>query len=455
MKEAAVALTRRLMSSCHFVVVGAQTLRRSLVAVFAVAVVGLGHAAAASAATVTFDDHNYYPIVVRYVAAAGERNDVSLAYDPRGRTRFSDPGAVITARRPCTSIDAHTAMCPVDDRVRLALGDLDDRVTPAKHYSDELLINGGPGNDILHGSDNYGEAYDRLNGGGGQDQLYGGGGNDTLTDGDRDGAAGEAAPGPDILDGGGGGQDTLTYETRTKGVRVRAGVSANAGEPGERDRVAGIEQLVAGAGDDRLLGGQGYNKLHGGAGRDTLKGRGTADNLYGGSGADRVFGGGGSDVLFPGAGTDVIGCGAGNDRTYHVQAREVLPRSCDEVSFTWDGGREWDVRAYPTGTRTGSLRLSTGCPLVYFGDSEDGISCHGTVTVREVRGQHRLLARGFFSHGPIDGLDFEVPLARTATGYRWSTGQLGHATATTSVRISAVHTPTRPFKWTIRTLRHG
>jgi hypothetical protein len=81
------------------------------------------------------------------------------------------------------------------------------------------------------------------------------------------------------------------------------------------------------------------------------------------------------------------------------------------------------------------------------------VSCRGTLAVRESRGRHRLLARGYFSQGPIDGLGFKVPLALTAMGYHWSTGLLGHAAATVSVSVSAEHTPKRPFEWTIRAPR--
>ena len=49
--------------------------------------------------------------------------------------------------------------------------------------------------------------------------LTGGDGDDTLSDGDRDGAAANLAPGPDTLDGG-PGLDTLSYRRRTRGVVV-------------------------------------------------------------------------------------------------------------------------------------------------------------------------------------------------------------------------------------------
>jgi hypothetical protein len=434
------------------VAAGEQTFRVSLVSMFAVAVAGLGPPPAATAATVTARGDR-----VHYVAAPGELNDVSLAYPRIGfGTRISDSGAVITALRPCRSIDAHTSLCPlagVTQSVHLTLGDLDDRVTPTEHFSFDLVIDGGPGNDVLRGTD-YKHGSDRLDGGGGQDELYGDGGADTLTDGDRDGAAGDAAPGPDTLDGG-RGDDTLSYAQRTTGVRVRTGAGADAGERGEHDRVAAMENLVGGVGNDRLLGDRHDNSLRGRAGNDTIDGRDVGDELYGGPGDDRLFGGRGSDALYGGTGTDVFACGAGSDRSHDVQAGEALPRSCDDVEFTWDRRRFWGSRVYPTRTRTGSLSLSTECPVVFFSDySYDPMGCHGTITVRADRGQNRLLARGSFSHGPVDGEDFTVPLARTAPGYRWSTGQL-HPRATISVRIVAVRTPTRPFRWTLGTSRPG
>ena len=154
--------------------VRARALKISLVSVFAALAAGLAHASVASAATVTVRDRDGSPAIF-YVAGPGERNDVSLRTDFASEgetTTISDSGAVITTSRRCRSIDAHTAVCPTQyvNRAYIAVGDLDDRVTPEDFYEDMVIV-GGSGNDVLRGND---IGSDRLNGGGGQDQLYGG-----------------------------------------------------------------------------------------------------------------------------------------------------------------------------------------------------------------------------------------------------------------------------------------
>ncbi len=108
------------------------------------------------------------------------------------------------------------------------------------------LIEGGSGNDSLHGA----ATSDRLYGNAGHDLLVGGTGADRLY--------------------GGAGDDTL--------------------EGG-----AGADRLYGGVGADTLEGGADADRLHGGAGDDTLKGGAGADLLDGGAGADTLTGGEGKD----------------------------------------------------------------------------------------------------------------------------------------------------------------
>jgi hypothetical protein len=442
--------------------VRARTLISAIVSAFAVIAAALAQSPPASAATVTTRSDRDGFAAIYYVAAPGERNDVSVAYGDGETMTISDAGAVITTSRRCRSIDSHTAVCGAVFSVHIAVGDLDDRVTPAESFDEEMVIYGGPGNDVLRGSD-FGP--DRLSGGGGQDQLYGARGDDRLTDGDLDGAVGDAAPGPDTLDGG-GDDDTLSYAQRTEAVQVRAGASANAGKPGEHDTILRIENIVGGAGNDRLLGDRrgntltghagsdvllgrrGWDALIGDAGNDVLVGRHGWDQLYGGGGEDQLSGGRGADGLYGGAGIDALTCGGGDDRAFDPRVREVVPRSCESLWFLWDdGSRGWYSRRYPTATQTWWLSLSTSCPAIW---DDETVSCRGTVAMRETRGRHRLLARGQFSHAASGSFNFDVSLALTATGYRWWTGLLGRASATVSARVRAEHTPKRPFVWSIR-----
>ena len=483
------------------------------------AVVGspLASAAGASAATVTVRAVSIDPgygrePAVDYVAGPGERNDVLVVAVAGDRgVRITDPGAIITATGRCGSVDAHTAICHGDLlAARVELGDLDDFATTSRRWGRgvELSADGGPGNDVLEGGSGYadvvlnggdgndwldahgamaklhgGDADDRLNGspeydtldggsgadrlygrggdddldgGGGLDLLVGGPGADRLTDGDRDGAAADAAPGPDTLVGGRGGGvvsslggDTLSYQQRTQPVRVHAGKDRRAGEAGERDSISGIESIIGGDGDDRLVGDQRGNYLHGRGGADIVIGGGSADELWGGRGDDRLRADGGRDSLAGGAGIDALSCGIGSDLVIAKapRAHEIVRDSCEELSIRWDhGARSQWLRPHLARPRPWWLRLRAACPVIW---DDAYVECRGTLSVRESDDRHRLLAIGHFRHG-ADGATFAVPLALTRLGWRWRAGRLGKTPATVTLRMIAEHTPRRPFEWLIR-----
>jgi Ca2+-binding RTX toxin-like protein len=448
----------------------------------------------ASAATVTAHEDDFNGLEVVYVAATGEGNDVVVVDDVRNRVMITDRGAPVTASGACTSVDAHSAVCPgvagrrpadaVD--ANLTLGDRDDRfATPRRFDTDDvnLHVDGGPGNDVLSGGGNDstvlhggegndllhandwggelhggpgddvlygGDDMDQLYGGGGHDQLYGRGGHDDLTDGDRDGGGGAAAPGSDTLDGG-GGTDGLSYEHRTRRLSVRAEDNDDAGESGEHDSVRNVEWIFGGAGDDRLVGDRGRNRLAGGRGNDTLVGRGGDDEFFGEAGDDRLIGGAGRDVFIPGAGTNMLVCGGGRDsvepwRFPSTQLSDTVPASCETVRFALSDISELQSRVRPLSTRAWMLSLRLACPTYTDG------GCRGTIRLHS-RGRRRgLLAVGRFRHGH-DGHSFAAPLALTTLGYRWWTGRLGRATATISLRMIAQDTTRRPFRWPIRAPR--
>jgi hypothetical protein len=451
-------------------------------------------ATSARGATVTAREDAFDRVDVVYVAAAGEVNDVVVVDDARTRVTITDRSASVTATGACTSVDAHTAVCPgvaattpadaVD--ANLSLGDRDDRfATPRRFETDDvnLHVKGGPGNDVLSGGGNDstvlrggegndllhandwaaelhggpgddllygGDDMDQLDGGGGHDQLFGRGGDDDLTDGDRDAGAGAAAPGSDTLDGG-AGTDGLSYEHRTRRLNVRAEDNHDAGESGEHDSVRNIEWIFGGAGDDRLVGDRGRNRLAGGRGDDTLVGRGGDDEFFGEAGDDRLIGGAGRDHFTPGAGTNTLVCGGGRDSVepWHfpsTQLSDTVPASCETVRFALSESSELQSRVRPLRTRAWMLSLRLACPTYTDG------GCHGTIRLHS-RGKRRgLLAVGRFRHGH-DGHSFAAPLALTTLGYRWWTGRLGRAPATISLRMIAQDTTHRPFQWPIRAPR--
>jgi Ca2+-binding RTX toxin-like protein len=247
--------------------------------------------AAASAATVTTREFCSSPGVcnhdVLYVAAAGERNAVSVPPREGGQVILRDSGAAITPGEGCSATAPGEVRCrnAGDDPaaghglVSIDVGDLDDAVT-ASDYS--VSIEGGGGDDVLTGSSG---ALDDLDGG----------------------------PGNDVLDGGQGLEDAVIYDGHAADVRVDL-ARGSGGATGETDTLAGFEDVAGGFGDDRLAGTSARNALSGGPGDDRLEGRGGVDELAGDSGRDRLDGGERRDVLRGGAGGDVLRGGPGGDR---------------------------------------------------------------------------------------------------------------------------------------------
>jgi len=152
----------------------------------------------------------------------------------------------------------------------------------------------GSGNGLANGI--YGNSgTNLLRGNDGNDSLYGGAGNDTLIGGDgNDLLQGDA--GNDLLRGS-DGIDTAAYAGN---VSVRVDLSnKNWQDTGQgTDMLAGVENLVSGAGRDTLIGDDGANILDGGAGNDSLTGGSGDDRLIGGQGADTMVGGAGNDIYW-------------------------------------------------------------------------------------------------------------------------------------------------------------
>jgi Ca2+-binding RTX toxin-like protein len=275
----------------------------------------------AAAATVTVIHDPAVPPEVsaellEFRAAPGERNALTAAglreFGPLGSTtatdvwQIRDSGAVVSAAAPCETLDPHAAVCRLQVSLfpyygggdaRIDLGDLDDvlesaRRSPVLDFSvdggagndrligesgslsggegdDELRhirpggggsLEGGPGDDQLHGTE-----ASRLDGGGGRDAMYGGW---TATDGDTEGAGGEAGPGRDRFVN----IRYVSYQSRHAPISVdlRRGIG---GQAGEGDVVEGVRNVIGGSGNDRLVGDQRDNMFWGGPGYDRLFGR--------------------------------------------------------------------------------------------------------------------------------------------------------------------------------------
>jgi Ca2+-binding RTX toxin-like protein len=93
-----------------------------------------------------------------------------------------------------------------------------------------------------------------------------------------------------------GGHNTLDYSAFTTGVSVNLGT----GQATSLPSLAGIQNVLGGAGNDTLVGGAGNDILVGGAGNDVLRGGDGRDILIGGGGTDQLLGEAGDDILIAG-----------------------------------------------------------------------------------------------------------------------------------------------------------
>jgi Ca2+-binding RTX toxin-like protein len=183
---------------------------------------------------------------------------------------------------------------------------------------------GGPGADTLEG----GPAGDVLYAGWGVDALEGNGGNDRLVASENDGA-------PDVADCG-AGYDRAVIRTGDRAIdceRVRTvrgrhtRVVFMRGTDGD-DTLIGSDRkrdfILARAGNDSVFGLGRSDFLFGQRGNDRLSGGEAGDYVWGGTGDDVVRGGPGYDSLWAGAGADVLGGGVDNDRL-HAAADDGAP----------------------------------------------------------------------------------------------------------------------------------
>ena len=369
-------------------------------------------------------------LVVTDTAGEVNRQTLSVVPGPNGGATSAtvrDESAILVPVGGCTAVDGHTVTCeaeviwgllvelgPGEDSAtfaperarewedgRIEGGDGDDRIKSPGRLEGEAgndtltgarsadLLYGGPGRDVLTGSGRddslhggagndvlrggpdgdlmYGGAYG-FSGNPGRDRLYGDGGADDLDDGD-----GSRWAGPDLIDGGEGGDaDTetgdivLSYDTRTRPVRVDLAEPRPAGEKGEGDVLRHIESADGGRANDVLRGTREPNELRGNGGRDSIRARDGADRVFFG-GADRVHTGGGADLLAGdpsstprlacGKGPDVVQAGFDPRKRASISAGPLLMSDCERFGgVDVDGEVVIEVAPHPA-WRPGARRL--------------------------------------------------------------------------------------------------
>lgn len=210
-----------------------------------------------------------------------------------------------------TAVYGNVAGGPGDDVISGACfatgGDGNDTIQLCSHaLPGAMYADGGLGDDVLTG----GSAGDILHGGGGRDRLSGGPGDDYLSA--DDGISGLPVD-ADSFDGG-PGSDTVSWQGHAKPLTIDLATQGTAGQAGEGDTIAGVENVIAGSGGDTIVGSHEANRISGREGADRITGAGGNDSIVDGPGADRVDAGPGDDEvnsrdLF----ADRVACGAGSD----------------------------------------------------------------------------------------------------------------------------------------------
>jgi Ca2+-binding RTX toxin-like protein len=361
---------------------------------FVAALFVLAAAPAANASTATSADGN-----LRYTAAAGEANNVTVARVSGDTFRVTDLGAAVTAGTGCTQESPNVVSCTTrPGRPIIAhLGDQNDTATSTTSRSVQFFgedgndrLAGASGRDTLdggNGDDNLtgGSSSDRLRGGAGNDQLFGNSNGDNLQGGD----------GNDLLDGGtgndtesgGNGDDTLGQSSRPNGVDSLAGDSGNdtvdysarvapvnvslddVADDGdrrsnERDNVhSTIDRVLGGTGSDILIGRDGpSDTLVGGPGDDVIDPLRGDDHVDGGPGIDQI-------ALRDLSADDVV-CGDGVD-SVAADDRDTTAPDCEKVRRTAAMSLALASRAaFPT------VMIRLVCPPSAFKE------CSGRVIVR-------------------------------------------------------------------------
>jgi hypothetical protein len=143
----------------------------------------------AGAATVSMRSPGSTP-AVEYYAGAGEENRLTVTESDTAIV-FEDAGALITPSPPCVQDGPSRASCPLPppgSQLGVGMGGGDDTVTLRLHAGGRFNatdVHGGPGNDVLTGSDIDdiigGDAgNDTINPGPGRDLVRGDEGDDTI-----------------------------------------------------------------------------------------------------------------------------------------------------------------------------------------------------------------------------------------------------------------------------------
>ncbi|MFN6133717.1 MAG: cadherin-like domain-containing protein, partial [Synechococcaceae cyanobacterium] len=270
-----------------------------------------------------------------------------------------------------------------------------DWISEWGNYTHGTLLDGGSGNDSIHGS----SYNDSLIGGEGDDSLNGNNGNDAINAG-LGGDSINGGAGNDSIDGG-DGVDVATYSgsitnyllTHHPATGSYTLQDTRSGSADGTDLISGVEilsfsdddliigtitgSLIEGsAGPDTLPGTAAADTLRGLAGNDSLLGLGAPDTIEGGEGNDSLFGGRGNDSLLGGAGLDSLQGDAGNDTLLGEAGNDTIYGNAGDDSAEGGDGADYLYDYEGNNISRGGAGNDTiqGAGLIDGGDDNDYLS---------------------------------------------------------------------------------
>lgn len=213
--------------------------------------------------------------VLRVKAAPGELNDIEINETPKWA--ITDL-AGLKAGPGCTQTSPTSAACAPGgiEQIRVMLGDRADHVLVFYNFGPPVLIDGGPGDDVIRDA---ATNASRVTGGDGDDQIL-------LTPGYNIGLP-TPSTGPGVVAAGGPGDDSISLNEVAQGANLDGGPgndtlrNASGTRPASTDVV-----LTGGSGDDALAGVSSVETFRAGPGDDTIDGGGGADDIGCGPGLD-------------------------------------------------------------------------------------------------------------------------------------------------------------------------
>jgi hypothetical protein len=365
----------------------------------------------------------------QFVAAAGERNDLTVDAGFGGAVRFSDSGAPISPGPWCVPFPLGQALCDPDGGpgdtdgggVSIDLGNSDDRAMIRRIPGTDtrpgtIRVAAGAGNDHIENVAN------------GLVRFDGGDGDDMLVTGSTAGAYLLGGAGADVMVSSGGCCAVASYTDHDRaGVRVTLDGKANDGLADERDDVR-TSGVIGSPGPDVITGDAGANSLVGTDGADVLDGGGGDDSIN--ATLLDAQSSGGAD------GPDTVTCSAGDDDVV-ADENDKVGIDCERIRVGLPGVPELMLEmGAGRASHAGYVKLTY---RVKFPNPDNALASRSTLRLVDSNGRAASRTAQFLLGGAVIAAPLRVRLSR-ATRRRLARSRSG-ALRLIAQRVSRPATP--------------